>query len=318
MELFSVIGHDVPKRLLAAQIKSGNLSHFYLFIGPPGVGKGIMAKEFAIALNCDRGDDLCGKKIQDNIHPDVKIIKEEKNIKISQIKDIEEEVNLSLLEGSKKVVIIEDAERLTLEAANALLKTLEEPPENTVFILTRSYPSLLLKTVVSRAQVVKFSLLSYQDVEAIWLRRLRRRTPLPIYDGTLHFVKTLSLRSELFKLFSFIIYDEDKIKIDELFEYGNRKRNVLRELRYDIINIWSSFLHDVYHDVYIEKENGIINLYKKEEIKGFKRDITDITINIYRLLETLSFLERGMIYNLSFNTWWEYLMLSTYDILFGG
>ncbi len=311
MELFSVIGHDVPKRLLAAQIKSGNISHFYLFIGPPGVGKGIMAKEFAIALNCDRGDDLCGKKIQDNIHPDVKIIKEEKNIKISQIKDIEEEVNLSLLEGFKKVVIIEDAERLTLEAANALLKTLEEPPENTVFILTASYPSLLLKTVVSRAQVVKFSLLSYQDVEAIWLRRLRRRTPLPIYDGTLHFVKTLSLRSELFKLFLFIIDDEDKIKIDELFEYGDRKRNVLRELRYDIINIWSSFLHDIY----IEEENDIINLYKREEIREFKGDIT---INVYKLLETLSFLERGMIYNLSFNTWWEYLMLSTYDILFGG
>ena len=106
MELFSVIGHDVSKRLLGAQIETGNILHFYLFIGPPGVGKGIMAEEFAIALNCKRGDDLCRKKIQDNIHPDVKIIREEKSIKISQIKDIEEEISLSLLEGFKKVVII--------------------------------------------------------------------------------------------------------------------------------------------------------------------------------------------------------------------
>ncbi len=311
MDLFSVLGQDIPKKFLTSVIKSKDISHFYLFVGPPGVGKGKMAEEFAIFLICEGTDGLCSKKVRDNVHPDVKIV-DEKVIKISHVKEIQKEVNLSPIESRRKVVVIKDVEGLTQEGANAFLKTLEEPPEDTIFVLTSSYMHMLPKTILSRAQLVRFSLLSRDTVESIWRDVLKREDPLPVYDGTLHFVDTLDMRTLLFTLFSVISRDRERKRVYDLFEQGIRKRNILKESRRDIVNIWFSFLKDVF----LSENDGIINLYKKGEIEKIKESFTSVKLPF--IFEPLSYLEKGIIFNINFNIWWEYLILSTYDILFGG
>ncbi len=309
--MFNILGQPVPKKFLSTIIESKSISHFYLFVGPPGVGKGMMAIEFAVFLICDRDDKLCRKKICDGLHPDVKII-EEKTIKLSHIKEIQNDISLSPIEGKRKIVVIKDIEKLTQEAANALLKTLEEPPEDTVFILTSSHMYVVPETIVSRAQIVKFSLLPFDTVSLVWSEKLNKQGNPPVYDGTLHFVKTLDVREWLFKIFYLIALDDEQRRVYELFEEGNRKRNLLKDIREDIIRIWFSFLRDLY----LPKNGGIINLYKREEIellrKKFERPDTVF------LLEFLFSLERGILFNINFNIWWEYLILTTYDILFGG
>ncbi len=311
MALFSILGQEVPKRYLSTILKTGNFSHFYLFVGPPGVGKGKMAEEFAALISCDPRDSLCTKKIKDNVHPNIKIL-EEKTIKISDIKDIQEEIYLSSMDGGKKVIIIKNAERLTTEAANALLKTLEEPPKDTVFILTSSWAYMLPLTIISRAQIVRFSTLSFEIVYTLWREKLKKNSPLPVYDGTMHFVETMDIRERLFSIFQTIANDREKKKVYELFNYGAQKRGLFKDSRRDLLDIWFSFLRDIY----LLENNGIINLYKKEEFDIFRKRFSNIEIS--NLFESLSFLEKGIVFNINFIIWWEYLILSTYDILFGG
>ncbi len=311
MDLFSILGQEIPKRYLSTILKTGHFSHFYLFIGPPGVGKGKMAEEFAALISCDKKDTLCKKKIEENIHPNIKVL-EERTIKISHIKDIQQEIYLSSLNGKKKVVIIKDAERLTPEAANALLKTLEEPPEDTIFILTSSWVYILPLTIISRAQMIRFSSLSFDTVYTLWKEKFKKKTPLPVYDGTMHFMETMDIREELFSLFQSIISDKKRKRVYELFNYGMEKRGRLKDLRSDLLEIWFSFLRDIY----LSENNGIINLYKREEFDLFRDKFKHIEVSY--LFESLSFLEKGIIFNINFIIWWEYLILSTYDILFGG
>jgi len=312
MDSFSILGHKIQRELLNVHIKSGKISHFYLFIGPPGIGKTLTAIEFALSINCLRDDEICKKKVLDNIHPSVKIIDEEKSIKISQIKEIEEEVNLSLLEGRKKVIILKDTEKLTPEAANSLLKTLEEPPPDTVFILISSYSHLLLKTIVSRAQVIRFSILPYEVVNTIWHEKLKKEDPLPVYDGTMQFVDNMSLRDSLFNVFLNIFNDPNRRYIVDVLEYGSKNYAKLKDVKPFIVDIWSSFLSDIY----LSHIRGIINLYRKEEIIDLRRKVE--RINLPYIFDLISLLEKGIIYNINFNIWWEYLIVSTYDILFGG
>ncbi len=311
MDLFSILGQEIPKRYLSTILKTGNFSHFYLFVGPPGVGKGKMAEEFAALISCDEKDTLCKKRIEENIHPNIKVL-EEKTIKIQDIKDIQKEICLSSLNGKKKVVIIKDAERLTLEAANALLKTLEEPPEDTIFILTSSWVYTLPLTIISRAQIVRFSSLSFDIVYTLWKEKFKRKTPLPVYDGTMHFIDTMDIREELFSLFQSITSDRERKRVYKFFNYGMEKRGKLKDLRSDLLEIWFSFLRDIY----LSENNGIINLYKKKEFDLFRDKFRHIEVSY--LFESLSFLEKGIIFNINFIIWWEYLILSTYDILFGG
>ncbi len=310
MELFNILGHEVPKRILRQILEKREFFHFYLFTGPPGVGKGLIAREFAWLINCEKNDILCKNRISKNLHPDVKIIKE-KNIKIAQIRELQEDIFLAPIEKDKKIIIIEDAETLTLEAANALLKTLEEPPPNTIFILTSSFFYLLPETIVSRAQVIQFSQLSKEEVTRIWHERLNKNQELPVYDGTLHFMETMNLREKLFELYFSVTEDSLKRKVYEVLNFGTYNRN-LKEMRKDIINIWFSFLHDIYLP-----KDGIINLYKKERIISLRKKVKK-DVDVPYIFEVISLLEKGMIFNISFNIWWEYLILSTYDILFGG
>jgi len=146
-------------------VKSGRLAHAYLFVGPKETGKTQTALSVAQLVNCDSDvDQPCGRcvacqKIASANHPDVVIVdleKDEAVIKIEQIRHLIERLQLRAYEARTKVLIIRNAENMTTQAANSLLKTLEEPALNTLMLLTTSTPEANLDTIRSRCHVVKF------------------------------------------------------------------------------------------------------------------------------------------------------------------
>jgi DNA polymerase-3 subunit delta' len=161
MSAWPVIGHEWAIDLLQQAIVSGRLSHAYLFTGPAQVGKTTLARALAQALLCERqagapcGECRTCQRIAQARYPDVQLITAEKNtIQIDQVRTLQADAALSPLEGRRKVFIIREIERATLPAANALLKTLEEPPPQVILLLTSVRRDLLLPTILSRCQVV--------------------------------------------------------------------------------------------------------------------------------------------------------------------
>jgi DNA polymerase III subunit delta' len=186
MSFDDIIGQHKAKNIISGQLKSSRVSHAYLFLGPEGTGRKKLAFELAKALNCKnnagKAFDSCGacvscSKINNGLHPDVQLIdfawqarfedkdpEKQKAIKIDTIRALQKEVNLKPTEGRWKVFVIEPAEKITLDAANCLLKTLEEPPQWTVIILLALHKDNLPATVVSRAQIIPFGPLSQEAV----------------------------------------------------------------------------------------------------------------------------------------------------------
>jgi DNA polymerase-3 subunit delta' len=178
--MWEVIGQKRAVSLLQRSLKSGAVSHAYMFIGPAHSGKMTLARDLAKALNCQGEEPPCGqcdpcRKIQESKHADVQVTgissddtgetKSKTEIGIDRIRQLQHSASLPPFEGKYKVYIIENAEMLSVEAANALLKTLEEPESRMVFILLVSDSNLLLETVVSRCQKVELVPVSLSEAE---------------------------------------------------------------------------------------------------------------------------------------------------------
>jgi len=163
MSFKNIMGQDRQIGTLVNALTGNTLAHAYLFTGIPGIGKTTAAFALAKALHCkDKRDDCCDaciscKKIAHGTHPDLVVIEPEgDSIKIDQIRKMQEQVSYTSYEGHHKIVLIDKAERMTIQSANCLLKTLEEPPPHTVLILLTSVPYQLPSTVRSRCQKVMF------------------------------------------------------------------------------------------------------------------------------------------------------------------
>lgn len=156
----SIVGQEEAILQLRKAIRNKELSHAYLFIGSGGTGKQLAAKAFAAAVNCsDQGCAKCPNchKILNNLHPDVVFFEPDGNFfTIEQVRELRHEIGLKPFEAQTKVYILDEVDKMTREAANALLKTLEEPPPHIIFILLTSNPDGLLPTVISRCQIVRF------------------------------------------------------------------------------------------------------------------------------------------------------------------
>ena len=168
------------QQTLRKAVSEQTLPHAYLFVGPDGVGKRATALTLATALNCPAQlGDACGRcavclRVDRGLHPDVHLVEPQgQAIKIDQIRQLQDLLALQAYEGRMKVAILDDAGKLTMEAANALLKILEEPPACTLFVLVCQNVGGLPATVVSRSQVLRFGVLPYDRIVAL-LRQHRR------------------------------------------------------------------------------------------------------------------------------------------------
>ncbi|MBC7264509.1 MAG: DNA polymerase III subunit delta' [Chloroflexi bacterium] len=169
--MWHIVGHEWAVALLSHSAKNGHPAHAYLLVGPSHIGKTTLALNYAQALNCLGSDVPCGhclacRKIERGVHPDVRLMEPEGSVlKIDQVRALQHEVSLSPFEGRWRVYILPEFHRATTEAANCLLKTLEEPPPRVVIILTALRIEMLLPTVVSRCQVLSLRPLSLSQVQ---------------------------------------------------------------------------------------------------------------------------------------------------------
>ncbi len=181
--MWQVIGQSRVTSLLQHSLEKRALAHAYLLIGPAHVGKMTLALNLSQALNCEAPQPPCGEcascqKIALGKHADVQIIgltssgdsaeaKPRVEISIDQIRQMQHSASLPPFEGGYKIFIIDGAEQLSNEAANCLLKTLEEPADKVIFILLTTNEKLLLPTVTSRCQRLKLSPLVASEIEAV-------------------------------------------------------------------------------------------------------------------------------------------------------
>jgi DNA polymerase-3 subunit gamma/tau len=165
-----VAGQSAIVRTLKNALSSGKMAHAYLFAGPRGTGKTTMARLFAKALNCEEGlGHQCNKcsnclEVSEGSHPDVIEIDAASNNGVDQVRDLIEKIKYAPIKGRYKVYIIDEVHMMSTGAFNALLKTLEEPPENVIFILCTTEPYKVLPTIVSRCQRFDFGKLSDEEM----------------------------------------------------------------------------------------------------------------------------------------------------------
>ena len=206
MLLRDIIGHRRLTTLLARAIERASLPPTLLFAGPPGIGKWAVARATAQALNCIDpvrsptdylAIDACGQcracdRIARGVHVDVIAMEpdERASIKIDVVRDVLGRTSFRPFEGKRRVVLIREADTLEPQAQNSLLKSLEEPPPGTIFILTTAIPGALLPTVRSRCMRLRFGRLTSAEVSAALVRdhdrtEIEAREAAPLADGSI-------------------------------------------------------------------------------------------------------------------------------------
>ncbi|PLX46663.1 MAG: DNA polymerase III subunit delta' [Desulfobulbaceae bacterium] len=174
----SLLGHDKPKALLREAVAKNKMGHAYLFRGPDGVGKKRTALTLAAYINCKSplDGDSCGRcttcrKYFSGNHPDLILVEPDgAAIKIGQIRELKHQLTFPPLEAKVRVIVLEDIHTMRREAANSLLKTLEEPAPGNLLILTADLAGDVLPTILSRCQIISFGSLDHKDMAQVLMQ----------------------------------------------------------------------------------------------------------------------------------------------------
>ncbi len=290
MPLSEIKSQERATDILKASVSEKKIAHAYLFIGPDGVGKHSAAIEFAKLVNCAlKKNDNCGKcasctKIKNTTHPDIFIISAEEGqriIPIDKIRELSSRLSLKPFEARYRVAII-DAQSLNEESSNALLKTLEEPGPDMVFILIAVNASALSDTIVSRCQVVRFRPLSRHDVIGILRADFdfdeKEAGFLADLSG-LNIKKALLLKTQDALLLKNSILDEF-ISDVVVPETGNQSMiNLDRDMQLDSMDILLSFYRDALVYKYTGDVSMIMNMDRQSEVLEFAKREDEQSLN---------------------------------------
>lgn len=176
-----VRGHDHIVEALRRGLAAGRFPHALMFVGPEGIGKRLFARRLAQALLCETNPpenmEPCGRcpacqQVEVGTHPDVLAVarpEDKHELPIEIIRQLNHDLGLKPMRGSRRLAIVDDADSLSEEAANAFLKTLEEPPPGSVLILVGTSAELQLDTILSRCRVVRFDALTTEDLAEVLL-----------------------------------------------------------------------------------------------------------------------------------------------------
>ena len=282
MSFSTLIGNDQNKQILQRLLRREALGLALIFAGPDGVGKRQFALTFAKAANCQHPiptrDDSCDscpvcERIQANSYSDVVTLQPDGTyIKIAQTRALTNDVQVRPREGRQRFFLIDEADRLREEAANSLLKTLEEPPSTSTIILLTSRPDALLPTIRSRAQKLNFAPLSIAEMESY----LTQTSPRPAPDtkllarltgGRIGQAATIDLseyrreRREMLEMLELLATGNNKYRLVKAAEhYGKQEREAFERMLNLLLN--------VLRDVFLVAASG-------DDINVVNTDVTD-------------------------------------------
>jgi DNA polymerase III subunit gamma/tau len=273
-----IVGQEHVTKTLANAIQANRVAHAYIFSGVRGVGKTTTARILAKALNCVKGptaepDNTCNacREISAGTSLDVLEIDAASNRGIDQVRELREMVRYAPAASRYKVVILDEAHQLTDEASNALLKTLEEPPERVVFILATTQPEDLVETIKSRAQLFQFRSLSFQEIAGA-IERIAKEENLRIEPGAVAVLARAaegSLRDGLSLLEQAIAYSGEEITDAQVRELlGVVAEDVLDELVESIASQSTERALTLVHRLIGEGQN--LQHFCREAIRHFR------------------------------------------------
>jgi len=273
-----IVGQQHVTRTLANAIQSNRVAHAYIFSGVRGVGKTTAARILAKALNCAQGptaepDNTCDscKEISAGTSLDVLEIDAASNRGIDQIRELREMVRYAPAASRYKVVILDEAHQLTDEASNALLKTLEEPPERVIFILATTRAEDLVETIKSRAQLFQFRSLTFQEI-AGQIEHIAKAENLAIDTGAIAVLARAaegSLRDGLSLLEQAMAYGGDTITDAQVRELlGVVAESVLDDLVQAIASQSSERALSLVHRLIADGQN--LQHFCREGIRHFR------------------------------------------------
>ena len=321
MSLKSIIGQEKVISFLKSSIENNKLASSYLFIGPEGIGKTLVAKEFAKLINCQKNNlsvcDSCIScmKIEKDNHPDIHWIEKDDsgNIKIDTIRQLEKDISLKPFEAKTKVFVVKEAHTMTSEAANALLKTLEEPPKNSILVLTTSSAEKLFSTIVSRCQKVFFSSINRENLKSLLTDEYNLEEKISHYlsystEGRLG--RALNLKEKD------ILGEKNRIINTFINAKGAREGHFdldfknKQDIRYNLDILINWFRDILLLKCGIEAKH-LVNADRKEELIILKEKYktNELLEIMHRILDTYTMLE----YNLNPKIFLEFLRLKSWQ-----
>ena len=224
----NVVGQKHIIKTLLNAIENNKVAHAYIFSGPRGTGKTTTAKLLAKALNCDCENKPCNecancKAILDGSHPDIIEIDAASNNGVDEVRELIEKVKYAPIQGKFKVYIIDEVHMMTAGAFNALLKTLEEPPEHVVFILATTDVHKVIPTVLSRCQRFDFSKINFEDIKQR-VTDILKLEDITFEEGVPSLVAELAdggMRDALSILDQVVSYAGDNVTLQHIYDiYG--------------------------------------------------------------------------------------------------
>jgi len=325
MPLSTLIGNDRIKSILARAVSQGRIGQGLILAGPAGIGKRQFALALAQVVNCPQAlqGDACGKcsscqRILSGDHLDVATYSPDGQfIKIDQMRDMSAEAQYKPREGQRRVLIIDDADRLKIEAANAILKTLEEPPETSLVLLITTKPYALLDTIRSRCQMLSFAPLSSAELERYLSEEKRpaKQTSLlaRLARGSIGRALEIDLsvyckqREFLIGLIESAMIDRDSVQLINASEHLAKKLE-RDEFILAMDNVMT-LLADIFHLKLDGPATSIVNVDEIDRLGRIADKLT--TGEIVGLVDRVETLMRALPRNVSRQLGMESLLLST-------
>ncbi len=254
-----VVGHDWAVELLRGGVQAGHPPHALLITGPPNVGKGTLAQALAQALLCTAASPPCGccracELVAKHAHPDLRWVEPEgRSLKIAQVRELTRELALAPVESDWRVAVLDRFELATAGAANALLKTLEEPAPSVVLALLAQEAQALLPTVVSRCQVLALRPIPRGQIERAlierWVVEAQQAQSLShICNGRLGWAVSAATRPELLERRAQALDDLVKaLRSERTPRFGQAEwlAKQEREMVQERLELWSSWWRDL-------------------------------------------------------------------------
>jgi DNA polymerase-3 subunit delta' len=307
MNFDTIIGHQQQIKILKSAISQQRIAHAYLFDGPTGIGKKLVAHALACAFLCDTGCG-CGScssctTMAAGSHPDFHLLQPDgDSIKIDQIRILQSQLALRSFAGRGKACLIDNAELMTREAANALLKTLEEPTAGTLIIVISSQPESLLETIRSRCQRLRFSRLPRQQLARHLANDLTFSADAALVlaavaDGS--FEKALGQHQDLYlkKRAGLIqslsaLSSTSSIQTFELAQTLKAEKDLIGE----ILNIFDIYLRDLLLYQHGQPEDQLINqdLLPLIQQQSCKLSTPQLITKLKAVAQTRSYLSRNV------------------------